>query len=117
MVHVFADWALDGTGVSSFLFFFIQAFAITVEDAVLDIGKKFHPKIGEGRWVRVVGYLWTIAWFSWSTVLLADWTLRAGMSKTRGIPFSIVVPAMKLCGIDVYDIGHLYPPVVLSTSS
>lgn len=113
MCHVFGDWMMNAKGGSSIYFFVSQALGITIEDVVVDVAKKLNPKIGEGRWTRVVGYLWTIAWFTWSTVLYADWMARSGVGRSQGTPFSIVAPAMKLFGMDVYNVQHLYPPVVI----
>lgn len=114
LIHVFGDWMLEAKDGTSFTFFFIQAFAIMFEDAIIDIARAINPKIGEARWTKIVGYLWTIAWFSWTAVWSMDWLTRAGVIESKGIQFSVVAPIMKLVGIDVYNLQHLYPPIIPS---
>ena len=116
MIHVFGDWAMGHSG-GSFPFFILQALAIAVEDAVIAIAKTLHPKLGDARWTRVVGYMWTIAWFSWSTVLYADWLVHAMRNNSQRAPYFIIAPTLRLFGIDVYQLQHLYPPVILEMSS
>ena len=100
----------------SFPFFIVQAFGITLEDAVVDIACMIRPKLKEAHWTKVVGYVWTIIWFSWSTVLYADWLIQIGVLRSEPGPLPIVAPVMRLVGIDVYDIQYLYSPITPGVS-
>lgn len=65
----------------SFWFFPAQAIAITVEDFVIALGKRVS--IQEALWTRVLGYVWTIAWFTYSTPIFLDWAVRAGLGRDK----------------------------------
>lgn len=79
---------------SSFPFFPLQAIVITIEDAVIVAGKR--AGIRDASWVRIAGYVWTVAWFTWSTPLFSDWMRAAGVQgKPRLIPGSIIEPIVR----------------------
>lgn len=88
---------------ASYLFFLYQALAITVEDAVVAAGRRVGIRESWGTWL--VGYVWTIAWFSWSTPFFIDWALAAGLGNHRVFPSSAVRPALEFVaaktGVDV----------------
>lgn len=92
--HVPGDTMVDPqwTG-SSYWFFLHQAIAITLEDAVLALGKR--AGIRDGWWVRMVGYAWTFAWFTYSTPFFIDWSIKAGLGSHRVFPVSMVKAALR----------------------
>ncbi|KZT01625.1 uncharacterized protein LAESUDRAFT_731044 [Laetiporus sulphureus 93-53] len=76
----------------SFPFFFAQAVAISLEDAVIHAGKGiFAPKTkGARAALRWVGYAWVFAWLSVSAPLLLNWWIRAGVIDASSVPFSLI---------------------------
>lgn len=90
---------------ASFPFFPLQAVVITIEDAVIAAGKR--AGIRDALWLRIVGYAWTAAWFTWSTPLLSDWMRAAGaQAKPRLFPASIVEPVVRYIAS---EIGYRFP--------
>lgn len=82
----------------SFIFFFVQPFAITLEDTIISQAKKAGMR--EARWTHCIGYVWTFAWFSLTTPWFVDWALRAGVGQTDVIPFSIVDKLLEYLGVE-----------------
>ena len=87
-------------------FFLANAAAITFEDGVIAVARRLgvgsdrepavESKGKEGpppRWVRIIGYAWVFAWFSYALRLFVWWTIPYGMGKTRSnvVPFSVVL--------------------------
>ena len=78
----------------SFKFFILQAVAITLEDFVVYLSKrfllqrgiKFSPGGADECWteavVRVVGYCWVILWFCLTLPVYVDEASAAGFYKT-----------------------------------
>ncbi|GJE93178.1 membrane bound O-acyl transferase family-domain-containing protein [Phanerochaete sordida] len=91
--HVPGDTMVDPkwTG-SSFLFFPLQAMAITAEDFVIALGKRLG--IRDTLWVRLAGYTWTLAWFTCSVPIFIDWAVQAGLARDRLTELSVVRPAV-----------------------
>lgn len=89
---------------ASFAFFPAQAVAITLEDFVVDVARKVGVR--GGRWTRVLGYVWTAAWLTYSVAWFADNAARSGMTQDH-LPFQshVVRPLMgtigNATGIDV----------------
>ncbi|KZT01306.1 uncharacterized protein LAESUDRAFT_731292 [Laetiporus sulphureus 93-53] len=76
---------------SSFPFFFAQAVAISLEDAVIHAGKGLAPETkGARAALRWVGYAWVFAWLSVSAPWYLNWSMRAGVIDTRRVPFSLI---------------------------
>ena len=90
-------------------FFLANAAAITVEDAVIAMGRRLGLGVdehsaaeakasgkGKGgpppRWVRIIGYTWLFVWFSYGLRLFVWWAVPYGMGKTRSnvVPLSVV---------------------------
>lgn len=89
---------------SSYWFFLYNALAIIFEDFVISVGKRLGVK--EGRATRLLGYVWTLVWFTYSTPLYADWAMVAGLGSHRVFPRSLVVkPTLSyfahMTGVDV----------------
>lgn len=84
---------------SSFWFFPAQAFAITLEDFVVDRGKALG--VQDTRWVRLVGYVWTAAWFTYSTPWFVDWAVKAGLARGEVVPVSAVRPLLDFLSVFV----------------
>ena len=92
---------------SSLPFFLWQPFAITVEDTVIAFVLKLNPKLAQSTWPRMLGYVWTFVWFSWTTPWFIDWALHAGTGRAEAVPFSVVGPVLeRLTGN-----GTLFPVV------
>jgi hypothetical protein len=68
-MHAFGGMVAAHKDTGDFRFFIMQAFAITAEDIVIAIAKKLGYR--GSQLGKVVGYLWVVAWFTWS---LRDWT-------------------------------------------
>ena len=102
--HVPGDTMVDPkwTGCS-FWFFPAQAIAITAEDYVISVGKRLG--IRENLWTCLLGYSWTIAWFSFSAPIFLDWAVKAGLGKDKLTEWSVVQMALDeiadWTGIDV----------------
>lgn len=75
---------------SSFWFFLAQALVITFEDFVVARGKQLGMR--DTFWIRLVGYVWTFAWFVYTTPWFIDWAVKAGQAKDKVVPFSVVSP-------------------------
>ena len=88
MVEPFG-WTWAGRSVPFFLW---QVVAITLEDFVVDVAKHYHIK--EGRWAHVIGWLWTVAWFTWSVPIYIDWAFAAGFARHEMFSGSLVRPAL-----------------------
>ena len=110
--HCFGDLAVGAPFGSSMPFFVANAAAITLEDAVIAVGRRLRVGVSPGllessantqenekgkgkgkegpppRWVRMLGYAWVFAWFSYALRLFVWWAVPYGMGKTR----SNVVP-------------------------
>ena len=95
-------------------FFVANAAAITLEDAVIAVGRRLgvagsasdladsaaDERNGKGkrkespppRWVRMFGYAWVFAWFSYALRLFVWWAVPYGMGRTRSnvVPIDIV---------------------------
>lgn len=85
MVHT--KWA-----GGSFWFFSAQAFAITFEDLIIARGKQLGLR--DTLWPRLVGYVWTFAWFVYITPWWLDWLVKMGLGRDKVIPFSVVSPIL-----------------------
>ena len=102
--HVFGDAMVEPrrTGLS-FPFFIKQAFAITLEDAVIAAGKRLG--IRESWVTRLVGYAWTISWFTYTASMWVDPMIELGICSHRVFPSSLVQPLLRnvaeKTGIDV----------------
>ncbi|KAH9915716.1 membrane bound O-acyl transferase family-domain-containing protein [Fomitopsis serialis] len=74
---------------ASFPFFFLQAVAITFEDAVVGIvrrsGVKFPLPLA-----HIIGYAWAISWLCISAPWQINWTLKAGIIDTNRVPLSLI---------------------------
>ena len=112
--HCFGDLAVGAPFGSSMPFFVANAAAITLEDAVIAVGRRLgvagsasdpadsaaDERNGKGkrkespppRWVRIVGYAWVCAWFSYALRLFVWWAVPYGMGKTRSnvVPIEIL---------------------------
>ena len=115
LAHVPGDVMLNPslTGLS-FRFFIYQAFAITLEDAVISAGRRMGV---QDTWaVRLIGYAWTVAWFTFSYPIYLNWGIAAGLGSHRAFPGSLVRPVLELVaqktGIDI--LGWVAQKCVLS---
>ena len=88
---------------SSYWFFLYNALAIIVEDLAIDAGKRVGLR--DGWAVRMLGYVWTIGWFTYATPWFEDWAMVAGLGSNRAFPGSAVRPALgyvaQVTGVDV----------------
>ena len=73
-------------------FFLANAVAITVEDAVIAVGRRwlrFTPQ--PPKWAMLLGYVWVIAWFYLVAPLHVDMMVRLpGVLQEEILPFSAV---------------------------
>ncbi|KAF7971960.1 hypothetical protein HWV62_19347, partial [Athelia sp. TMB] len=73
---------------ASFLFFFIQAVAITVEDVVIAAARKTGSSASPSLAIRAFGYAWVWCWFAYSVPLMVDLQVAAGLAKSEMLPVS-----------------------------
>ena len=88
---------------SSFMFFLWQPCAITFEDGVIALGKRVGL---EENWVwRFLGYIWTTAWFTYSTPRFVDWAVAAGLGRHLLFRGTVARPVLQYVtekmGVDV----------------
>ena len=87
----------------TFPFFLWQAVAITVEDFVIDAGRK--RGIQETYLLRVLGYVWTATWMVYTNVWFIAGALEYGVGSHRVFHQSIVHPLLEIInkqsGLDV----------------
>ena len=89
-------------------FFLLQAVAITFEDFVIYITKRFlrprgielNPGKADESWVetvlRVMGYCWVTLWFCWSLPIWIDELSSTGFNdRDRGPIASVILDASK----------------------
>lgn len=68
--------------VGEFRFFIVQPFVITAEDFVQWCWRKYRPLGFPAEWDfvgKIVGYLWTVAWFSYCLPPFVEGLLRVGI--------------------------------------
>ena len=69
--------------------FFSKAVAITFEDAVIGSVQRSGIKVPLVL-ARAVGYVWAIAWLSFSWPWLFNWRLYAGVTDGQYLPISLI---------------------------
>ena len=74
---------------ASFPFFFSQAIAITFEDTMIGFVQRSGIKVPLVL-ARAVGYVWAIAWLSFSWPWLFNWRLYAGVTDGQYLPISLI---------------------------
>ncbi|KAH9949041.1 membrane bound O-acyl transferase family-domain-containing protein [Amylocystis lapponica] len=95
LLHMGGDVMLGkGTFGESFWFFFVQALAITFEDAVIGAAKKAGIRFSMPV-ERALGYAWTFAWGCYSLNVHLSYMLRIRLGEASVLPFS---PVMKVLG-------------------
>lgn len=62
--HIMGAFCATRYELGEIKFYLGQALAITFEDAVIAVAKR--QRIQEAPWTRGLGYIWTLAWFSFS---------------------------------------------------
>lgn len=81
----------------SFRYYCMQPIGIMLEDAVQEIYRRNSK--GEGKkarghrpWERIMGYLWFVAWMTWTTPawVYPKALLAKGGQQDRILPFSIL---------------------------
>lgn len=79
-----------------FLFFVLQAAAVTFEDFVQWVWCKALG-MGDGmhRWRRAVGYIWVVGWMWYSVKFIALTFLKTRVGAESPLPFTVVGPWMK----------------------
>ncbi|KAI9056295.1 hypothetical protein FKP32DRAFT_1585741 [Trametes sanguinea] len=93
IMHVWGDVMLGSPYVGkSMNFFLANACAITVEDAVIAVGRRvLGQQRGPTKWMIRFGYLWVIAWFYMVGPLYVDWFVQVpGIPTEEFLPFSFV---------------------------
>ena len=104
LAHVVGDAMVHPywTG-SSYWFFLYNVLAITAEDLVIRMSRQMG--IRDSRMARMLGYAWTISWFTYATPWFEDWAMVAGLGSNRAFPGSAVRPALgyvaQVTGVDV----------------
>ena len=86
IIHQVGDYALqhrDFWAGGSLHFFVSQAGVIMIEDGIIAIGKK--AGIQDGRYIRYLGYMWTVSWFALSLPVWLDPCAHDGFMGERSI--------------------------------
>lgn len=78
---------------SSYWYFLAQAAVITLEDAVVALGRRVG--IRDSRAARGLGYAWTVAWLMYVTPFYIDWAVQAGLGTHRVFKGSVVKPVLR----------------------
>lgn len=91
------------TGCSCW-FFLYNGPATILEDSVTPVGKRLGVK--ENWAVKLLGYTWTLAWFTYATPWLVDWLMEAGLGRHQVFSRSLVVKPVfgyiaQTTGVDV----------------
>lgn len=80
----------------SFRYFCMQPIGIMLEDAVQEIYRRGYPtaqaKAEDKTWTRIVGYVWFVAWMTWTTPawIYPKALLAKGGPEDRLLPLSIL---------------------------
>ncbi|THH16561.1 hypothetical protein EW146_g4108 [Bondarzewia mesenterica] len=74
---------------SSMPFFILQALAITAEGGVIAFYRKSGVQLSPTL-ARLIGYAWVFVWFSFSCPIYIDWSLKAGVGRSKLLPISLV---------------------------
>lgn len=96
--HVAEDAAegMNWRDSGSFRYFAMQPIGIMLEDAVQEIYRRNSKAEGKSQghqsWTRIVGYLWFVAWMTWTTPawVYPKALLAKGGPEDRILPFSIL---------------------------
>lgn len=90
------DWRNSG----SLRYFCMQPIGIMLEDAVQAVYRR-HSRLegkapGHKSWTRIVGYVWFVAWMSWTTPawIYPKAFMAKGGPEDRILPFSILTSIM-----------------------
>ncbi|KZP03388.1 hypothetical protein FIBSPDRAFT_1017840, partial [Athelia psychrophila] len=98
LVHSAGD-AMVGTDQfgSSFMFFLVQAIAITGEDCVVGAARKAGWTTSSPA-LRAAGYVWVWCWFVYSAPLTVNWQIFMGMAKSEVLPISPIRYVLQALG-------------------
>lgn len=101
IIHAGGDAMVDIKHLgASFPFLFLQAVAITVEDAVIAISGRL--KIRSSPTIsRLFGYLWVFWWFSMTLPSYIDWLVEAGIVGSELFPVSPIRFILRFLHIDI----------------
>ncbi|KAJ3824874.1 membrane bound O-acyl transferase family-domain-containing protein [Lentinula raphanica] len=83
-IHQLGDFSLKHQNFwagGSLVFFVSQAVAIMFEDGIIALGKRMG--VGDGRAVRVLGYVWTVSWFALVFPVWIDPYFHDGMATSE----------------------------------
>ena len=103
LTHVCGDAAVGLQYIGySLPFFIVQALAMMLEDEVIATAKKARPGIERARWVRAVGYAWTLGWVLFSWPLFTWWKEEARSTRGRSdeVTFSVIHKMLALFRTD-----------------
>ncbi|KAJ7757460.1 membrane bound O-acyl transferase family-domain-containing protein [Mycena metata] len=73
----------------AFIFFLLQAVAITLEDFLIFLAKRAGFRAGSAA--RLVGYVWTCAWLAWSLPIWQMPLVRGGLYDKEAMPVSVLL--------------------------
>lgn len=98
LVHSAGD-AMVGTDQfgASFMFFLVQAIAITGEDCVVGAARKAGWTTSSPA-LRAAGYVWVWCWFVYSAPLTVSWQVVAGLGKSEVLPISPIRYVLQALG-------------------
>lgn len=112
-IHNWGDRMIGQTFGRSTPFFLAQAFAIMFEDAVIAEGRRAGVK--ESMLPRMLGYVWTGAWFVASVPLLLDVVADAGRPRGPSLPGSPLLMLSSVFGLE-HSFSMPWPEARNSTS-
>ncbi|ORY74044.1 membrane bound O-acyl transferase family-domain-containing protein [Leucosporidium creatinivorum] len=85
--HAYAVYAMNRTGLRTFLFFFIQPVGLIAEALVQRMAKGLGVEM-ESSMARMAGTCWMVTWLLWAGPLFFDDLVQAGMWEKKP-PFNL----------------------------
>ena len=78
ILHLVGEWRIAGTWTCSVYFFMSQFFAIQFEEVVLYFLQKLPQNPQTHFLGRTLGYVWTMAWLTFTLPWFAEHQIKAG---------------------------------------
>ena len=103
IIHSFGDTMMGRRFFGrSFPFFLSNALAITLEDAVIALGKAqgigMRADGSPTRAAKIVGYVWVVLCVRFTAPFYVDWMFESGVTNAPVLPYSptmqLVVPSL-----------------------
>jgi len=97
VMHGYSTRLAGGNPVVDFQFFMLHAAVICVEDVVVSSARRLG--IRDSQWTRLLGYLWTGAFATYTATFWLERYARSGAYAEPPFGFSIVDLVLERCGL------------------